>query len=86
MVVKRWARAVAMCAPVLSFATFGFLGCGSFDPVNYFSRNACDFLNCEVLFFIDDVLPLSAAPMGSMDMAEAGGSEGEGEQEGGHLH
>lgn len=85
MVVRRWARAAAMCAPVLSFTLFGFLGCGSFDPVNYFSRNACDFLNCEVMFFVDDVLPLSAAPMASMAMAEAGGSEGE-EEEGGHMH
>jgi hypothetical protein len=37
------------------------------------------------MFFVDDVLPLSAAPMASMAMAEAGGSEGE-EEEGGHMH
>ncbi len=62
-------------------------GC-SFDPLNYMSRNACEFLNCDQLFFIEDMLPLSARPTGDggsgggmgMDMGEA---EDEG---GGHAH
>ena len=55
-------------------------GC-SFDPLKYFSRNACDMLNCEVLFFVDDVFPLSAAPT-------AGGSQDAAVEEdaGGHAH
>ncbi len=63
------------------------MGC-SFDPMKYFSRNACEVFNCDELFFIDDLFPLSAAPTGNagtgggmdMDMGEA---EDEG---GGHAH
>ena len=59
-----------------------------FDPLNYMSRNACEFFNCDELFFIEDILPLSARPTGDagagggmvMDMGEA---EDEG---GGHAH
>ena len=62
-------------------------GC-SFDPLNYLSRNACEFLNCDDLFFVEDMLPLSARQTGNagagggmvMDMDEA---EDEG---GGHAH
>lgn len=62
-------------------------GC-SFDPLNYMSRNACEFVNCDKLFFIEDMFPLSARPEGEagsgggmvMDMGEA---EDEG---GGHAH
>jgi len=60
------------------------IGCGSFDPVSYFSRNACDFLNCNVLLFIDDIFPLSAAPI----VTGTGGGEpapAEPEEDGGHA-
>ncbi len=68
-------------------AAFLATGC-SFDPLNYMSRNACEFFNCDELFFIEDILPLSARPTGDagagggmvMDMGEA---EDEG---GGHAH
>ncbi len=46
-------------------------GC-SFNPLKYFSRNACDVLNCDVLFFIEDLFPLSAGPTGGGDDAAAG--------------
>lgn len=43
-----------------------FLGMGcDLDPVQFLSRNACEILNCDVLFFVDDLLPLSAAPAAS---------------------
>ncbi len=66
-------------------ATLG-IGCGSFEPMSYLSRNACDFLNCEVMFFIPELFPLSAPPM-NMDMS--GGAAvvvEEAEEEGGHMH
>ena len=67
--------------PVLS------MGC-SFDPLKYFSRNACEVFNCDELFFIDDLFPLSAAPTG--DAGTGGGMDmamGEAEDEGGgHAH
>ncbi len=70
-----------LCAVV--FAT----GC-SFDPLNYMSRNACEFFNCDELFFIEDMLPLSARPTG--DAGAGGGTVmdmGEAEDEGGgHAH
>lgn len=59
------------------------MGC-DFSPVNYFSRNACDFLNCDVLFFVDDILPLSGAPI-----ATSGGAPAEADsadEGGGHAH
>lgn len=62
-------------------------GC-SFDPLNYMSRNACEFFNCDELFFIEDLLPLSARPTG--DAGSGGGvvmDMGEAEDEGGgHAH
>ncbi len=37
------------------------MGC-DFDPLKYASRNACEFVNCDVLFFVEDIFPLSAGP------------------------
>ncbi len=61
------------------------LGC-SFDPLKYMSRNACEVFNCDELFFIEDVLPLSARPAG--DAASGGGMDmDEAEDDGGgHMH
>ncbi len=57
------------------------MGC-SFDPLNYMSRNACEFFNCDELFFIEDLLPLSARPTG--DTGTGGGMDMDmGEDEGG---
>lgn len=69
------------------WAAFLSAGC-SFDPLKYMSRNACEFVNCDVLFFIEDMLPLSARPEGE---AGSGGGMvvdmGEAEDEGGgHAH
>ncbi len=55
------------------------MGC-SFDPLKYMSRNACEVFNCDELFFIEDLLPLSAAPT---EDAGAGGGMDMGEDEGG---
>ncbi|MCH7813625.1 MAG: hypothetical protein IID40_06345 [Planctomycetes bacterium] len=55
-------------------------GC-SFSPAKYFSRNACEFVNCDVLFFVDDVFPLSAGPAGGNGEEAA---EGDGMEEMGH--
>ena len=84
---SRGMRFVTTAAFALGCLLFPALGMGcSFDPLKYFSRNACEALNCDTLFFIDDLFPLSAAPLGDagagggMDMDEA---EDDG---GGHAH
>ena len=86
MRMKPIMRTTGACLAVLCAVVF-VTGC-SFDPLNYMSRNACEFFNCDELFFIEDLLPLSARPTGDagagggmvMDMGEA---EDEG---GGHAH
>ncbi len=45
-------------------------GC-SFNPLKFASRNACEFLNCDVLFFVEDLLPLSTRPTMDADVASA---------------
>ncbi len=44
------------------YTLFFSMGC-SFDPLKFAGRNACEFLNCDVLFFVDDILPLSGGPV-----------------------
>ena len=83
----RIAKACVAAFYAAFFATFFATSC-SFNPLNYMSRNACELFNCDELFFIEDLLPLSARPTGDagagggvvMDMGEA---EDEG---GGHAH
>lgn len=78
-ITLRMARAAGLSAVLL---TFPFLGVScSFSPARFFARNACDILNCDVLFFVDDVFPLSAGPMGGG--GEAAGPA-EAEEGGGH--
>ena len=68
-------------------ATFFVAGC-ELDPMNFLSRNACEFVNCDELFFIEDMFPLSARPQGDansgdgmvMDMDEPD------DDGGGHVH
>ena len=80
----RFVTTTALALGCLLVSAFG-MGC-SFDPLKYFSRNACAAFNCDALFFIDDLFPLSAPPTGDagtgggMDMDEA---EDDG---GGHAH
>ena len=75
MRIKSFTRAVMVSVIAMSAVVFSF-GC-DINLVNYLSRNACEFLNCDVMFFIEDVLPLSGGP-------EAGGSMPAMEEEGGH--
>ena len=82
---RRATLRVVLGSATVHLAALG-IGCGSFEPMSYLSKNACDFLNCEVLFFIPDLFPLSAPPM-NMDMS--GGAAAvveEVEEEGGHMH
>ena len=86
MQIKPGLRTSGACMALFCGAFFA-TGC-SLDPLNYLSRNACELLNCDELFFIEDLLPLSARPSGDagsggamvMEMSEA---EDEG---GGHAH
>ena len=79
-------RTSGACVAVLCAVVFA-TGC-SFDLLNYMSRNACEVFNCDELFFIEDLLPLSARPTG--DAGSGGGTlmdMGEDEDEGGgHAH
>ena len=57
------------------------------DPTNFVARNACAFLNCDTLPFVDEIFPLSAGPA----VASDGGGGGamvmpEEEEGGGHMH
>jgi hypothetical protein len=57
------------------------VGC-DFNPAKFVSRNACDILNCEVLFFVDEIFPLSAAPAAPGGGAAAPAAPAAG----GHVH
>ena len=86
MRMKPIMRTAGACMATFCAVLFS-AGC-SFDPLNYMSRNACEFFNCDELFFVEDILPLSARPTG--DAGAAGGMAmdmGEAEDEGGgHAH
>ena len=86
MRMKPIVRTTGACTAVFCAAFFA-TGC-DFDPMSFLSRNACEFVNCDELFFIEDMLPLSARPSG--DGGSAGGmimDGGEAEDEGGgHAH
>lgn len=78
-------KKIIVACMALSGALFVATGC-SFDPINYMSRNACEFFNCDELFFIEDMLPLSARPAvaaGAGIVADTGEDEDDG---GGHAH
>lgn len=62
---------------------------GGCKPAQFLQKNACELLNCDFLFFIDDMFPLAAAPSGAGggEAASAGAMEMEEEEEGGgHMH
>lgn len=83
-----WRRVTVFFASLASATVFGFAGCGSFSPLSYFNRNACDFLNCDDLFWVEDLFPLSQRPAGTGGMASGATMDmSEEEDEGGaHLH
>ncbi len=83
MRAKRIQRTMGMYVLLLSSTMFGFGGCGSSDLLKYFSRNACNFLNCDVLFWVEDIFPLSERPMMGGAAASGGAAEEE-EEMGGH--
>ena len=57
------------------------VGC---KPGQFLQRNACELLNCNTLFFIDDMFPLATQPGGGG--GGGGAAEPEEEEGGGHLH
>ncbi len=68
---SRGIRFVTKAGFALGCLLFPALGMGcSFNPLKFFSRNACEVFNCDTLFFIDDLFPLSAAPMGDAGMGD----------------
>ncbi len=57
-------------------------------PGQFLERNACELLNCDMLFFIDDLFPLAVQSgggggSGSMDMDMDMDDDDDG---GGHMH
>ena len=61
------------------------VGC---KPGQFLQRNACELLNCNTLFFIDDMFPLATQPSGG---GGGGGASGDMDMEeddegGGHMH
>ncbi len=53
----------------------------------FLQRNACELLNCDMLFFIDDMFPLATQSSGGGGAGSGGvAAEPEEEEGGGHLH
>lgn len=80
---KSFTKSIAVSVIAFGASLFSF-GC-DFNLVNYLGRNACEFLNCDVMFFIEDVLPLSGRP----ETAATGGTTApavDDDDGGGHAH
>lgn len=82
IVTRPLATATLLTVCVLLIAGLA-TGC-SFSPGKYLSRNACELLNCDELFFIEDMLPLSTRPTG--DAGAGGGMDMSGADDGGGGH
>ena len=54
----RWLPKIALLGILLLCPLVGS-GC---NPLGYFSKNACELLNCGKLFFLEDIFPLSTRP------------------------
>ena len=54
-------------------------------PGQFLQRNACELLNCDMLFFIDDLFPLAVPSGGGSGASDAMDMEDE-EEGGGHMH
>ena len=71
----------AVCATTL------VVGCDRFDPVEYMAQNICELLNCDVLFFVEDLLGVSGgAEGGGGAMSMPMSSEADSDDGGGHAH
>ncbi len=70
-----WLAVAAVCVILLAVPVVS-AGC-SFNPAEYFSRNACEVFNCGELFFVEDLFPLSAGPEGGGGMAPEAAAEEE---------
>ena len=79
---KRTCWGAAICVMLLLYLVLG-AGC---KPVRFFERNACDILNCDTLFFLDDMFPLAGGPSGAAGPTGAAGTSDSEEEDGGHLH
>ena len=55
-------------------------------PGQFLQRNACELLNCNMLFFIDDMFPLAVQPGGGGGGGGGAAEPSEEEEGGGHLH
>ncbi len=82
--IKQLLAGTALSLMVL-FLTTTTAGC---KPGQFLQRNACELLNCDVLFFVDDIFPLAAQSGGGTGGGGGGGASEPSEEEegGGHLH
>lgn len=83
MRARRFLNTVIVGAVALGASALA-TGC-DINPAKVFSRNACEVLNCEMLFFVDDLFPLSARPSGDGGGAAPVEAPAE-EEDGGHVH
>ena len=58
---------------------------GGCKPSQFLQKNACELLNCDYLFFIDDLFPLAASSEAASGGAMVMEMEEE-EEEAGHMH
>ncbi len=84
--MKRILGHVAKTAAILMLLV-GLSSTVACKPGQFLQRNACELLNCDMLFFIDDLFPL-AAQSSSGGGAGSGGAAAEPDEDdsGGHMH
>ncbi len=67
--------AAALCL-VAALTMVAGVGC---NPASYLSKNMCDIFDCDTLFFIEDLFPLSQRPTaggGEEEMADMDSGDG----------
>lgn len=67
----RWLPKIALLGILLLCPLVGS-GC---NPLSYFSKNACELLNCGKLFFVEDIFPLSTRPITGGETTSTSGGE-----------
>jgi hypothetical protein len=58
---------------MLLVSAIAIAGC---NPAGYLSKNMCNIFDCDTLFFIEDLFPLSARPGGGGSAAAGSAAAG----------
>jgi hypothetical protein len=78
-----WLATTALCLALL-VSVVTITGC---KPGGYLAKNMCNIFDCDTLFFIEDIFPLSARPAGATGSGSSGtGAAAEEEEEPAEEH